>query len=172
MLMLIAVSFTAEAQWSVRGSYIKPVGEFGLYLEELTPESLYYFRAFIVEENVFAESEVDSFRVPLPEPPIPPCTLEEGVIMDGINVYDDLSSGTSDTYEGYVLIVYPANLTGGSFRFTFIDYPTSDVYTPSYELAACRRCADAARASKYCSEQGTKKEHSLSYVTDEQRSAE
>ncbi|WP_282779367.1 hypothetical protein [Phaeodactylibacter xiamenensis] len=39
-------------------------------------------------------------------------------------------------------------------------------------LAACRRCADAARASKYCSEQGTKKEHSLSYVTDEQRSAE
>jgi hypothetical protein len=39
-------------------------------------------------------------------------------------------------------------------------------------LAACRRCADAARASKYCSEQGAKKEHSLSYVTDEQRSAE
>ncbi len=109
-------------------------GELLLPVEELTPESLYYFRAFIVEENVFAESEVDSFRVPLPEPPIPPCTLEEGVIMDGINVYDDLSSGTSDTYEGYVLIVYPANLTGGSFRFTFIDYPTSDVYTPSYEL--------------------------------------
>ena len=58
------------------------------------------------------------------------------------------------------------NATDSSFR------ALSNQKIASSRLAACRRCADAARASKYCSEQGAKKEHSLSYVTDEQRSAE
>jgi peptide-methionine (R)-S-oxide reductase len=42
----------------------------------------------------------------------------------------------------------------------------------SVYLAACRRNADEARASKYYSERGARMEHSRSYVTDEQRSAE
>jgi hypothetical protein len=43
---------------------------------------------------------------------------------------------------------------------------SSNQKNASFRLAACRRCADAASASKYCSEQGEKKEHSLSYGTD------
>lgn len=39
-------------------------------------------------------------------------------------------------------------------------------------LGACRRIADESKAGKYYSERGAKKEHSQSYVTDEQRSAE
>ncbi|WP_282778629.1 hypothetical protein [Phaeodactylibacter xiamenensis] len=72
MLMLIAVSFTAEAQWSVRGSYIKPVGEFGLYFKptlgiEVTKNAGDFDDSFVLVWKIgyysFSETHTDTFAI-------------------------------------------------------------------------------------------------------------
>jgi len=107
-------------------------GEFSTAIFGLEPDTFYYFKAFAANDCGYTASETFQYSVPMPDPPIVPCTLTDNVIVPNGFSYNVSSVYTGAAYsiQGEYGINASCYSSGGpTIKFDFHKAPLNGIYT-------------------------------------------
>jgi len=107
-------------------------GEYRVAIPVPDPEITYYFKAFVTEEYLYAESMIDSFLTPRPEAPIVPCVVNANVLTyKGVNYSLIDTDWSPNIRPNEIRAVFASSNGNITINFEFNQLPFSGNYTTS-----------------------------------------
>ena len=106
------------------------IGNFELFIENLTPKKLYYFKAFAANGNLYSVSKTVEYKVPLPGAPYIPCLVSDNkVFYNGADIgYFSVYSGKEYSSVGYYGVETSGSWDYPGISFSFHKIPTNGKY--------------------------------------------